>query len=148
MIVTHVSILEPEGAEAREGLLAFVTITLDNEFVVRDMKLIQRRDKTMFVDFPSVSAPVHCSTCSRKIGCISRYCPFCGEPRNSTLDTKFTQDGQRRASAFVNLAHPTKQYCREMIHNAVLTAWHRHKSRQQPTEGGWDVEERHQEQPS
>ena len=64
-------------AHGDEKLLAFASVTFDNCFVVRDIKVIQGATG-LFVAMPSRKITDRCSSCGAKNLLQSRFCGHCG----------------------------------------------------------------------
>ena len=60
-----------------ERLKAFCLITLDNEFVIRDIKIIKGKSGN-FVAMPSRKTSEHCEKCGCKNHLRANYCNECG----------------------------------------------------------------------
>ena len=118
MKITEVRIKLMENSEDR--LRAFCSITFDNAFVVRDLKIIDGHSGP-FVAMPSRKLSVHCQKCRSKNHMRSRYCNHCGAkiPRNVSTD----ENG--RAKLYADIAHPINPECREMIQSHVLEEYDR-----------------------
>jgi stage V sporulation protein G len=105
--------------ENAEKLRAFGTITLDNEFVVRDLKVIEG-NSGLFVAMPSRKIMTRCQSCGAKCPSRSAYCGDCGK-RLPEEDDAAVQDG--RVKTHADIAHPISQDCRDKIHQAVIRAY-------------------------
>lgn len=108
-----------------DRLQGFCSITLDGEFVVRDLKIIQGQ-KSAFVAMPSRKLTDKCIKCSMKNDLRARYCSSCGvrlPGENRASDT----EGKSRL--FADIAHPINSACREKIQSAVLTAFELEKQK-------------------
>lgn len=100
-------------------LKAFVTVTFDNVFVVRDLKIIEGK-KGLFVAMPSVKVAAPCSRCRKKNPMRSNFCNDCGaklEP-SPTLQTEEAIREEHR-----DIAHPINAQTRDYIQSKVLTAY-------------------------
>ena len=75
MEITEAKVRLVEDRTAR--LKAFCTITLDREFVVRDIKIIDG-SKGLFVAMPSRKVTDHCPKCHCKNHLRAKYCNDCG----------------------------------------------------------------------
>lgn len=115
MVITEVRVKLVDNNHER--LVAFVSITLDNAFVVRDLKVIDGR-KGWFVSMPSRKLMDRCPRCRHKNHLRARFCNQCG----STLDDNraFRGDGQVKIHA--DVAHPTNSQSRYVIETAVMDA--------------------------
>lgn len=112
-----------------DRLRAFCSITIDSEFVVRDLKIIQGQ-KGHFVAMPSRKIMEKCPRCTGKNDVKARYCSNCGAqlPHNPTIDPN-----SGRSRLFADIAHPINSSCRERIESTVLAAFEDEKVRaQQP----------------
>ena len=75
MVITEVRIKLVE--ENNERLQAFCSVTFDNAFVVRDLKIIEGT-KGSFVAMPSRKLTDRCPGCGSKTHLRARYCKSCG----------------------------------------------------------------------
>jgi stage V sporulation protein G len=119
MVVTEVRIKLVQGGG---NLLAFASITFDDMFVVRDLKLIEGQ-QGMFAAMPSRKLTDRCPRprCGKKNPLDQRYCGACckllGEDR-APLD----EFGRRKTHA--DIAHPINSAGRQLIETAMITAYH------------------------
>lgn len=120
MEITEVRVKLTEAKKNR--LQAFCSITIDNDFVVRDLKVIEGQ-KGVFVAMPSRKLTDRCPKCGAKNHIRAAYCNECG----TKLDEKRGLSGQESASGKIKLyadtAHPINSKCREYIQQRVLTAY-------------------------
>ena len=123
MEVTEVRIKLMDDNDDR--LQAFCSITLDGEFVVRDLKVIEGL-KGPFVAMPSRKLMIKCPKCAWKNEVRARHCNGCG------LRVTADSSGQTRSRLFADIAHPINAVCREKIQAAVIAALdaERERSRQ------------------
>ena len=116
MVITEVRIKLMEDHNENERLQAFCSVTFDNAFVVRDLKIIEGA-KGYFVAMPSRKLSDRCQQCGCKNHLRSRFCNYCG----SKLDEdRATRDAEGRAKLHADIAHPINSSAREVIQNAVL----------------------------
>ena len=106
-------------SDKTDRLLAFCTITLDNEFVVRDLKIIEGT-KGRFVAMPSRKLADKCPKCGGKNHLRAAYCNDCGARLNPQ---RAGQDDRGRAKLHADIAHPINQACRERMQAAILQAY-------------------------
>ena len=109
-------------AGKNDKLRAFCSITIDNDFVVRDLKVIDGL-KGPFVAMPSRKIMDRCSRCSGKNHYRARYCNDCGHqlPRSRQQQPVGEElDGQERSKFHAEIAHPINSGCRERIQACVL----------------------------
>ncbi len=102
-----------------ERLKAFCSITFDNCFVVRDLKIIEGSSGP-FVAMPSRKLTFHCPHCGSKNHLRSAYCNQCGSRMRERLAAK---DEEGPAKLYADIAHPINSQCREMIQAKVVQAY-------------------------
>lgn len=110
-----------------DRLRAFCSITLDGEFVVRDLKIIQGQ-RGHFVAMPSRKLMEKCPKCSAKNDVKARYCSHCAAALPHSTPT---EQPSVRSRLFADIAHPINAACRERIETAVLTAFEEERVRSQ-----------------
>jgi stage V sporulation protein G len=111
--------------EAGERLQAFCSITFDNCFVIRDLKIIEGANGP-FVAMPSRKLTAHCAQCGTKNHLRALYCNQCGLRLDNDHIIK-EEDG--RAKLYADIAHPINSSCREMIQERVIREFHLEKER-------------------
>lgn len=111
--------------EPGERLKAFCSITFDDCFVVRDLKIIEGASGP-FVAMPSRKLTVHCPKCRSKNHLRALYCNQCGKRLEENTALK---DEEGRIKLYADIAHPINSTCREMIQTKVITAFEDEKSR-------------------
>ncbi len=119
----RVKLMEDGG----ERLQAFCSITFDDAFVVRDLKIIEGATGP-FVAMPSRKLTAHCSSCGCKNHMRASFCNQCGARQREQLATK---DDDGRAKLYADIAHPINSACREMIQQRVIQAFEEEKARAQ-----------------
>ena len=102
--------------EPGERLRAFCSITFDDCFVVRDLKIIEGSSGP-FVAMPSRKLTAHCPGCGMKNHLRSCFCNQCGKKLDSNQAVR-QPDG--RAKLYADIAHPINSACREMIQERVI----------------------------
>ena len=115
MKITEVRIKLMERTEDR--LRGFCSITFDNAFVVRDLKIIEGNHGP-FVAMPSRKLTSHCHKCRSKNHLKSNYCNNCGSRQQSE---NLTRDNDGRARLYADIAHPVNAKCREMIQTRIIS---------------------------
>ena len=120
MEITEVRIkLMEDNSGSNERLQAFCSITFDDMFVIRDLKIIEGA-KGFFVAMPSRKLTDRCHTCGTKNHLRSRFCNQCG----SRLDeNRAIRDADGRAKLHADIAHPINSMCREKIQASVLASY-------------------------
>ncbi len=116
MNITEVRIKLTEAQKNR--LQAFCSITIDNDFVVRDLKVIEGH-KGPFVAMPSRKLTDRCPKCGGKNHLMSHYCNDCG----TKLNEKRASKGVGRLKLHADTAHPINSNCREEIQDKVIAAY-------------------------
>jgi stage V sporulation protein G len=106
--------------EPGERLKAFCSITFDNCFVVRDLKIIDGSNGP-FVAMPSRKLTTHCPGCGMKNHLRAQYCNQCGKRMS---DTRAPKDAEGRAKLYADIAHPINSDCREMIQEVVVNEYY------------------------
>lgn len=114
MEITEVRIKLMEKSDDR--LRAFCSITFDNAFVVRDLKIIDGLNGP-FVAMPSRKLTTHCPRCGCKNHLKAPYCNQCGERQR---EERLARDADGRAKLYADIAHPINSGCREMIQQRVI----------------------------
>ncbi len=111
--------------EPGERLQAFCSITFDDAFVVRDLKIIEGGTGP-FVAMPSRKLTAHCYQCGCKNHLRAAYCNQCGSRQK---DQQAGKDDEGRAKLYADIAHPINSNCREMIQQRVIHAFEEEKAR-------------------
>ncbi|MFQ5653965.1 MAG: SpoVG family protein [Planctomycetota bacterium] len=114
MEITEVRVKLVGGKQ--DKLKAFCSITIDDCFVIRDLKIIEG-NKGLFVAMPSRKLTVRCGKCGAKNQIRSNYCGDCGYAIPQDRDGH-GRDGRLKLHA--DVAHPINQECREAIQGRVL----------------------------
>lgn len=102
-----------------ERLKAFCSMTLDNEFVVRDIKIIAGA-AGYFVAMPSRKMSDHCENCGGKNHLKARFCNDCGR---SLPQDRTKRDAQGRMKLHADIAHPANADSRQRIQETVVAAF-------------------------
>jgi len=102
-----------------DKLKAFCSITLDDEFVIRDIKVIEGADG-YFVAMPSRKMSDHCAKCGCKNHLRARFCNHCG---TELPDSRVQKGPQGRLKLHADIAHPINVACRQTIQRKVVAAF-------------------------
>jgi len=102
-----------------DRLKAFCSMTVDNEFVVRDIKVIEGTSG-YFVAMPSRKISDHCEKCGGKNHLRARFCNNCGA---SLPENRARQDIKGRMKLHADIAHPINAECRQRIQEKVISAF-------------------------
>ena len=119
--ITEVRIFLKESPDKK--LKAYVTITFDDSFVVRDLKIIEG-NKGLFVAMPSKKAKDSCPKCHYKNVLKSKYCNQCGSQLEFKEYAKEDYQNEHR-----DIAHPITAETREYIQGEVLRAYEQELSK-------------------
>jgi stage V sporulation protein G len=125
VVITEVRIKLMEDGNENERLQAFCSVTFDDAFVVRDLKIIEGT-KGSFVAMPSRKLTDRCNQCGCKNHLRARFCNQCGGKLD---ENRATRDADGRAKLHADIAHPINSACREVIQTAVLKAFQEEKER-------------------
>lgn len=120
MEITEVKIF-PRESEDRK-LKAYATITIDDAFVVRNVKVIEG-NKGLFVAMPSRKLRESCPKCRFKNAIRSKFCNQCGSPLPQVERNPQGFKDSPRQSGHRDIAHPITPECREYIQKKVLDAY-------------------------
>ena len=105
--------------DPRNKLKAFCSVTFDDAFVVRDLKIIEG-SKGPFVAMPSRKLADRCRRCGGKNALTAAYCSSCG---TLLVPYRASRDQLGRAKLHGDLAHPVNSACRIELHRAIITAF-------------------------
>ncbi|MBI4972030.1 MAG: septation protein SpoVG family protein [Candidatus Omnitrophica bacterium] len=127
MKITEVRVFRKE--DLKNKLRAFVTITFDDVFVIRDIKVIEG-SKGVFVAMPSRRLKEPCPKCSHRNEKGSKFCNQCGANIDGVSSRPhFEASGEERENEHKDIAHPITLECREYIQKTVLEAFEKEKSK-------------------
>jgi len=118
MEITEVKVILKEGPDKK--LKAYATLTFDNCFVVRNVKVI-KGNKGLFVAMPSRKMREACPKCNYKNPVRSKFCNQCGA--NLPVPGAREADQEARQSEHRDIAHPITLECREYIQKKVLDTY-------------------------
>jgi len=127
MEITEVRIFLKEGLNNK--LRAYATITIDNAFVVRNIKVIEGKSG-LFVAMPSRKMKDACPKCGHKNEVRSKFCNECGANVPARTIQAVTPEAEHdaRQSEHKDVAHPITVQCRELIQKKVLEGYEKEKS--------------------
>ena len=117
MEISEVRIKLIENKDDR--LKAFCSVTMDNEFVVRDIKIIEGTNG-YFVAMPSRKMSDHCDKCGGKNHLRARFCNNCGA---KLAEERAKKDLKGRMKLHTDIAHPINAECRQKIQEKVTVAF-------------------------
>jgi stage V sporulation protein G len=117
MEITEIRVFPKEGQDKK--LKAYSTVTFDNAFVVRNIKVIQGQGG-FFIAMPSRKMKHLCPKCHFKNEVGSKFCNQCG----GSLPSSHGQSASADAKAeHRDIAHPITQEFREYLQNKILEAY-------------------------
>jgi stage V sporulation protein G len=119
--ITEVKIFLREKQDLR--LKAYATITFDDAFVVRDLRVIEGKNG-LFVAMPSNKMRLSCPRCNRKNVIGSKFCNFCG----SNIENLKEASNVARSEEHRDIAHPITSEAREYIQKVVLESYEKEKA--------------------
>jgi stage V sporulation protein G len=102
-----------------DRLKAFCSITIDKEFVVRDIKVIEGGGG-FFVAMPSRKMSDHCGKCGGKNHLRAKFCNNCG---SNLQENRVRKDSKGRMKLHTDIAHPINADCRKRIQERVIVAF-------------------------
>lgn len=105
--------------DPRNKLRAYCSVTIQDAFVVRDLKIIEGA-KGPFVAMPSRKLADHCPRCNHKNHLRAAYCNQCG---NQLDPERAPRDANGRSRLHADLAHPINSPTRIELHKAVVRAF-------------------------
>jgi len=112
--ITEVRIKLMEDSSDR--LRGFCSITFDDAFVIRDLKIIEGANGP-FVAMPSRKLTGHCPSCGCKNHLRAAYCNQCGM---KLKQPQIERGSDQRAKLYADIAHPINSECREQIQTRVI----------------------------
>ncbi len=114
-------------ANKDDRLKAFCSMTLDNDFVVRDIKVIEGTGG-LFVAMPSRKMSDHCNQCGGKNHLRAKFCNNCG---GTLPENRAKQDVKGRMKLHADIAHPINAECRKKIQETIVAAFEEELARSQ-----------------
>jgi len=127
MEITEVRIFPTESRDGK--LKAFATMTFDDWFVVRNVKVIQG-NSGLFVAMPSRKAMDSCRKCGFKNARGSKFCNDCGDKLPFNAENNEEAFGKKK-SIHMDIAHPVTQDCRMYIQDKVLETFKKEEEKKQ-----------------
>ncbi len=119
MEITDIRIVPVDTPGSR--LRAYVSVTFDRVFVVRDIRIIDGK-KGRFVAMPSRRIHDPCPSCGFRNPLTHTYCGSCGAHLPPSGEQKVPPSQQHK-----DLAHPITTEFREYLQSKILEAYERMK---------------------
>lgn len=126
MEITEVRIFLKDSPDKK--LKAYATVTFDNAFVVRNIKIIEGT-KGLFIAMPSRKIKQPCSKCGFKNEARSKYCNQCGVQLPISYQTVTHEANNGVQSDQKDIAHPITQSFRDYLQKRILEAFEQEKLR-------------------
>ncbi|UCE61679.1 MAG: SpoVG family protein [Phycisphaerales bacterium] len=102
-----------------DRLKAFCTVTFDDEFVIRDIKIVEGTNG-FFIAMPSRKATSPCPSCGHKNQVRARFCEECG----AKLRVKpMPDDPAERVKLHRDIAHPITPAFREKLQTRIVEVY-------------------------
>ncbi|MGE0267988.1 MAG: septation protein SpoVG family protein [Candidatus Omnitrophota bacterium] len=120
MEITEIRVFPKEGQDKK--LKAYTTVTFDNAFVVRNIKIIQG-SSGLFIAMPSRKMKLSCLKCGFKNEVGSKFCNQCGISLHSQGQGVVQEDSSDAKSDHRDIAHPITQQFREYLQTQILEAY-------------------------
>ena len=120
MEITEVRIVLKDSPDKK--LRSYATVTFDNVFVVRNIKVIEG-STGLFIAMPSRKVKHPCPKCSFKNELRSKYCNQCGAALPAEIIPQHVEDTSSSQSEHKDIAHPITQSFREYLQKRVLEAY-------------------------
>ena len=134
MEITEIRIKLVESSS--DKLRAFCSITIDDCFVIRDLKIIDGT-KGAFVAMPSRKLTTRCRRCSCKNQTRAKFCNECG----SKIPQGGSSEDDSRAKLHADIAHPINSECRERLQSQVLEEFYAELEGSEEADAEADYEE-------
>jgi stage V sporulation protein G len=127
MEITEVRVFAKDSPDKK--LKAYVTVTFDNAFVVRNIKIIEGT-KGLFIAMPSRKIKQPCPKCNFKNESRSKYCNQCGGQLPFVpAPVNPAEAGPGVSLDQKDIAHPITQSFREYLQKSILEAFAQEKTK-------------------
>ncbi|MDO8662208.1 MAG: SpoVG family protein [Candidatus Omnitrophota bacterium] len=103
-------------------LKAYATVTFDNSFVVRNIKVIEGTNG-LFIAMPSRKVRQPCPKCNFKNELRSKFCNQCAASLPQAPASLEREDGLNVQLEHKDIAHPITQAFREYLQKKILEAY-------------------------
>ena len=125
MKITEIRVKLVDGDPTRQRLRAFCSLTFDNAFVIRDLKVLEG-NQGYFVAMPSRKMTFRCPNCRQRNAIGSNYCSQCGVSL-AGFDPCANMTDMSPSKLYVDIVHPINPAARDVIHRAIIDAYEQEK---------------------
>jgi len=122
--ITEVRIILKDSQNKK--LKAYATVTFDNVFVVRDIKVIEG-GAGLFIAMPSRKVKHACPKCAFKNELRSKYCNQCAGLLPVEANLQHVEEIPNSQAEHRDIAHPITQSFREHLQKRVLEVYAQEK---------------------
>jgi stage V sporulation protein G len=129
MEITEVRVVLKDSPDKK--LKAYATVTFDNAFVVRNIKVIEGTSG-LFIAMPSRKIKQPCQKCGFKNEMRSKYCNQCGTQLPLVTRATNPETTEQAQLEHKDIAHPITQSFREYLQKRVLEAYGQEKAKGAP----------------
>lgn len=126
MEITEVKIFLKDSPDKK--LKAYATVTFDNAFVVRNIKVIEGTNG-LFIAMPSRKIRQPCQKCNFKNEVRSKFCNQCGAQLVSASKPQTQESLNNSQLEHKDIAHPVTQAFREYLQKKVLDGYEQEKAK-------------------
>jgi stage V sporulation protein G len=126
MEITEARVILKDSQDKK--LRAYATVTFDNVFVVRDIKVIEG-GTGLFIAMPSRKVKHACPKCAFKNELRSKYCNQCAAPLPVEANPQRAEEGPSSQAEHRDIAHPITQSFREYLQKKVLEVYVQEKAK-------------------
>jgi len=109
-------------------LKAYATVTFDNAFVVRNIKVIEGTNG-LFIAMPSRKIKQPCPKCNFKNELRSKYCNQCAALLPQSPASVEREDVSGAQLEHKDIAHPITQSFREYLQKRILEAYEQERAK-------------------
>ncbi|MFC1658477.1 septation protein SpoVG family protein [Candidatus Omnitrophota bacterium] len=124
MEITEVRIFLKDSPDKK--LKAYATVTFDNAFVVRNIKVIAGANG-VFIAMPSRKIKQPCPKCGFRNEMRSKFCNQCGGQLPLAPRPLSPEQPQNSSTEHKDIAHPITQSFREYLQKKVLEAYEKER---------------------
>ena len=139
MEITEVRVFLKDSPDKK--LKAYATVTFDNAFVVRNIKVIEG-GSGLFIAMPSRKLKTACPKCGFRNEVRSKHCNQCAAQLPAVVrSVNMEQSADGAQSEHRDIAHPITQHFRDYLQKKVLEAFETEKAKGPTFGSGTDSED-------